>query len=220
VSTEPVDFVDVSPTGAQSGGPGGVRASDVGSRQPGPSPVSTWVALTAAACACVALLAATGVWRYRARTVTTVRTVTAGAPVAVDAGGCPVVDRCQIGEASPLYAAVLGWDPGATLVTATEVRSAAGARLRSTVVADTSATFANGSPLERARSVLTVVAQCVPGGGAVSSSVRVDTVRRVQVITVAGRAGCSVTVTSEAEDGVAVPAESLSDLAHRPGLQL
>ena len=105
-------------------------------------------------------------------------------------------------------------------MTATDLRSAAGASLHSTLVADISVTFPNGSPLERARSVLTVVAQCVPGGGAVSSSFRADKVGRVQVITVGGRPGCSVTVTSEAEDGVAVPAESLTDLAHRPGLQL
>ena len=176
--------------------------------------------MVAAAIALLALIGAVAVWRHRARTVTTVTTVAAGAPVAVDAGGCPVLDQCQLAAASRLYAAVLAWDPGATLVTATDVRSAAGASLRSTVVADTSVTFVNGSPLERARSVLTVVAQCVPGGGPVSSSIRSDPVRRVQAITVAGRPGCSVTVTSEAEDGVPVPMESLSDLAHRPGLLL
>ena len=220
MSSEPVEFFDVDPAAPPGMEPDSAGRSAAGNPQRGRGGVPAWVAAIVAATALLALIGAVGGWRYRARTVTTVRTVAAGAPVAVDAAGCPVADRCRLAAASRLYAAVLAWDPGATLTTATDVRSAAGASLRSTVVADTSVTFANGSPLERARSVLTVVAQCIPGAGAVSSSVRVDNARRLQVITVAGRPGCSVTVTSEAEDGVAVPVESLADLAHRPGLQL
>lgn len=172
--------------------------------------------------ALIALVVAVGAWRHRARPVTTVRTVSAGSPVAVDAAGCPVVDRCRMGTGlGTLYAAVLAWDPASVLVAGTDVRSAAGLTLRSTLVAETSVTFPNASPLERARSLLTVVAQCVPGGAVVPSSVRADdAARRVQSVTVPGRPGCSVTVTSEAEDGVAVPVESLNELAHRPGMQL
>jgi hypothetical protein len=224
VSSEPVEIFDVGPPGLpgpHGEEPDGADAGDTDDLRRGRGgSVPAWIPALAAVTALLALIGAVSVWRYRVRTVTTVRTVAAGAAVAVDAGGCPVPDPCQLAAASRLYAAVLAWDPGATLTTATDVRSAAGISLRSTVVADTSVTFANGSPLERARSVLTVVAQCVPGGGVVASSVRVDNARRVQVITVAGRPGCSVTVTSEAEDGVAVPVESLDDLAHRPGLQL
>jgi hypothetical protein len=208
VSTDPVDVYELGPPGAH----GVATARGV------PYPASA--ALLAVAVALIALVGAVGGWRHNARTVTSVHTVSAGAPVAVDAAGCPATDRCRIAVAARLYVAVLSWDPAATLVTATDVRSAAGGLLRSTLTADTTVTFTNGSPLEQARSVLTVVSQCVPGGGALSSSVRADRVSRVQVVTVAGRPGCSVSVTSEAEDGVAVPLESLVDLAHRPGMSL
>lgn len=175
----------------------------------------------AAVVSLIALVVAAGVWRHRTRMVTTVHTVAAGSPVAVDAAGCPVGGRCAMVVTPPmLYAALLTWDPAATLIAGADVRSAAGAPLRSTLVTDTSVTFPNGSPLERARSVLTIVAQCVPGGSVLAPSERADAARRVQIVTVAGRPGCSVSVTSEAQDGVAVPMESLADLAHRAGLQL
>lgn len=198
------------------------RGPDPGMTRRGLDPgVPVAVAGIAAVAALIALIVAVGVWRHRTRTVTTVRTVAAGAPVAVDAAGCPLTDRCRVATGSPmLYAAVLTWDPAATLVTGIDVRSAVGVPLRATLVADTEVTFPNGSPLERARSVLTIVSQCVPGGAAVVSSVGADAARRVQTVTVAGRPGCSVTVTSEAEDGVPVPIESLADLARRPGMQL
>lgn len=224
MTIDPVDVFDAGPPSGQVARDG-AHAVGIGAMAPGPGRstargLPTWVAAITAVVALVALVGAVVLWQHRARTVTVVRTVAAGAAVAVDAGGCPVLERCQIAAAARLYAAVRSWDPGATLVTAADVRSANGASLRSTVVADITVTFPNGSPLERARSVLTVVAQCVPGGGVVGSSVRSDLVRRVQMITVAGRPGCSITVASEAEDGVAVPMESLDDLAHRPGLQL
>ena len=220
MSVDPLEVFDV-----------GSSSDDAAATSIGPQPAAAerrpaaalpaWAALALTVIALVGLTAAVLQWRHQARTVTVVHTVGAGSAVSIDASGCPVATECEVtAGARQLAETVLNWDPQATIVAGSQSRTPAGVAVRSTLIAETSVTFPNGSPLERARTALTIVAQCVPGGAALSSSQRTDATRRVQTLTVAGRIGCSVTVTAAAEDGVAVPIDSLDDLAHRRGLQL